>query len=40
VISVGLHPHYVSVAKTMARFTGDQLDVELPVLEEATDARG
>jgi glycine dehydrogenase subunit 1 len=38
VISSGLHPHYVSVAKTMARFTGDQLDVELPVLEEATDA--
>jgi glycine dehydrogenase subunit 1 len=38
VISSGLHPHYVSVAKTMARFTGDILDVELPVLEEATDA--
>jgi glycine dehydrogenase subunit 1 len=38
VISSGLHPHYVSVAKTMARFTGDQLDAELPVLEEATDA--
>jgi glycine dehydrogenase subunit 1 len=38
VISSGLHPHYVSVAKTMARFTGDQLEVERPVLEEATDA--
>jgi glycine dehydrogenase subunit 1 len=38
VISSALHPHYVSVAKTMARFTGDLLDVELPVLEEATDA--
>jgi glycine dehydrogenase subunit 1 len=38
VISSGLHPHYVSVAKTMARFTGDLLDVELPVLEEGTDA--
>jgi glycine dehydrogenase subunit 1 len=22
-----LHPHYVSVAKTMARFTGDTLDL-------------
>jgi glycine dehydrogenase subunit 1 len=38
VISSGLHPHYLSVAQTMARFTGDALDVELPVLEEATDA--
>jgi glycine dehydrogenase subunit 1 len=38
VISSGLHPHYVSVAQTMARFTGDALDVELPVLEQATDA--
>ena len=27
VISSGLHPHYVSVAKTMARFTGDTLDL-------------
>jgi glycine dehydrogenase subunit 1 len=38
VISSGLHPHYLSVAKTMARFTGDVLDVELPRLEAATDA--
>ena len=26
ILSSGLHPHYVSVAKTMARFTGDVLD--------------
>src|SRR3712207_2703024 len=31
-ISAGLHPHYVSVAKTMARFTGDTLDIALPEL--------
>ncbi len=39
VISGGLHPHYVSTAQTMARFTGDVLDVRLPVLSaEADDA--
>ena len=32
VLSAGLHPHYVSVAQTMARFTGDTLDVAFPVL--------
>jgi glycine dehydrogenase subunit 1 len=32
ILSSGLHPHYVSVAKTMAKFTGDRLDVELPDL--------
>jgi glycine dehydrogenase subunit 1 len=31
-LSAGLHPHYVSVAKTMAKFTGDVLDVALPEL--------
>src|SRR3712207_5862017 len=31
-LSAGLHPHYVSVARTMARFTGDVLDVALPDL--------
>jgi glycine dehydrogenase subunit 1 len=36
-ISAGLHPHYVSVAKTMARFTGDELHTALPKLEAATD---
>src|SRR3712207_6091821 len=34
VLSAGLHPHYVSVAKTMARFTGDQLDIALPELRD------
>jgi glycine dehydrogenase subunit 1 len=38
VLSSGLHPHYVSVAHTMARFTGDQLDVALPELRAETDA--
>ncbi len=38
VISSGLHPHYVSVAKTMARFTGDLLDTALPELTAETDA--
>jgi glycine dehydrogenase subunit 1 len=38
ILSSGLHPHYVSVARTMARFTGDVLDHESPRLEEATDA--
>lgn len=37
VLSSGLHPHYVSVANTMARFTKDQLVSEAPVLEAATD---
>jgi len=37
VISSGLHPHYVSLAKTMARFTGDMLDVEVPSLSPDTD---
>jgi len=38
VISSGLHPHYVSVARTMSRFTGDVLDVEAPTLSGDTDA--
>ena len=38
ILSSGLHPHYVSVAQTMARFTGDVLDVATPTLEAATDA--
>src|SRR3712207_4731410 len=37
-VSSGLHPHYVSVAKTMARFTGDVLDTALPELGAGTDA--
>jgi glycine dehydrogenase subunit 1 len=34
VLSAGLHPHYVSVARTMARFTGDVLDTALPTLAD------
>ena len=37
VLSSGLHPHYVSVAKTMAHFTGDTLETALPSLEANTD---
>ena len=32
ILSAGLHPHYVSLARTMARFTGDALDIALPDL--------
>ena len=38
VISSGLHPHYVSVCKTMAKFTGDELETTLPELTAETDA--
>ena len=38
VLSSGLHPHYVSVAKTMAKFTGDTLDTALPQLTAGTDS--
>ena len=38
IISSGLHPHYVSVCKTMAKFTGDELETAEPALEPATDA--
>jgi glycine dehydrogenase subunit 1 len=38
ILSSGLHPHYVSVCKTMAKFTGDTLEAELPTLDAATDA--
>ena len=38
-LSAGLHPHYVSVAKTMARFTGDELHTALPKLEADSDAQ-
>jgi glycine dehydrogenase subunit 1 len=37
-ISSGVHPHYVSVARTMAKFTGDVLDTALPELGAKTDA--
>jgi glycine dehydrogenase subunit 1 len=37
ILSSGLHPHYVSVAKTMARFTGDVMEAEPPRLEAEAD---
>jgi glycine dehydrogenase subunit 1 len=37
ILSSGLHPHYVSVAKTMARFTGDALETEAPRFGENSD---
>jgi glycine dehydrogenase subunit 1 len=39
VLSSGLHPHYVSVAKTMARFTGDALNTAVPSLAGSDMAR-
>ncbi len=39
ILSSGLHPHYVSVAKTMARFTGDTLDSAPPVFAGSDMAR-
>lgn len=38
ILSSGLHPHYVSVAKTMAHFTGDHLETARPSLSAQTDA--
>jgi glycine dehydrogenase subunit 1 len=38
VISSGVHPHYVRVAETMAKFTEDRLETALPELSAATDA--
>ncbi|MEP3227023.1 MAG: aminomethyl-transferring glycine dehydrogenase subunit GcvPA [Parasphingorhabdus sp.] len=37
ILSSGLHPHYVSVAQTMARFTKDHLVYHAPQLEAETD---
>ncbi len=37
ILSSGLHPHYVSLAKTMAKFTGDTLDTAAPELSPKTD---
>ena len=37
ILSSGLHPHYVSVAQTMAKFTGDTLDTATPTLSGDTD---
>ena len=38
ILSSGLHPHYVSVAKTMGKFTGDTLDTANPDLSATTDS--
>jgi glycine dehydrogenase subunit 1 len=40
VICRGLHPHYVSTARTMARFTGDTIDYRAPKLEAEPDTAG
>ncbi len=39
ILSSGLHPHYVSVAKTMARFTGDMLDTAVPSFDRTDTER-
>src|SRR3546814_21063546 len=36
-LSTGLHPHYRSVARTMAKYTGDSLVDGDPSLEAGTD---
>lgn len=36
-LSNGLHPHYVSVANSMAKFTGDRVDHVPPQLQSDTD---
>lgn len=38
ILSSGLHPHYVEVCRTMARFTGDVLETALPELAAQADA--
>ncbi|MDF2493096.1 aminomethyl-transferring glycine dehydrogenase subunit GcvPA [Sphingomonas sp.] len=37
ILSGGLHPHYVCVARTMAKYTGDSLETSLPTLTAETD---
>ena len=37
VLADGLHPHYVSTARTMARFTGDAIAWHAPALSAAPD---
>lgn len=39
ILSSGLHPHYVSVANTMAKFTGDELATSLPQMNAETRAK-
>ena len=38
IVASGVHPHYVSVATTMAKFTEDRLETSLPSLTAETDA--
>jgi glycine dehydrogenase subunit 1 len=40
VLCSGLHPHYVSTAQTMARFTGDTIVWQAPRLEAEPDIAG
>ena len=37
VLSAGLHPHYVSTIRTMARYAGDSVHAAAPVLEAGCD---
>jgi len=37
IVSSGVHPHYVGVAETMAKFTGDELQTTLPELDPVSD---
>src|SRR5688572_13796133 len=37
VLSAGLHPHYVSVVQTLARFTGDEVSYAPPALSSDVD---
>jgi glycine dehydrogenase subunit 1 len=36
-LSSGLHPHYVSTAQTMAKFTADEIEYALPAMTAETD---
>ncbi|MGE3692167.1 MAG: aminomethyl-transferring glycine dehydrogenase subunit GcvPA [Novosphingobium sp.] len=40
VLCRGLHPHYVSSIRTMARFTGDKIDWRAPKLDPLSDTEG
>lgn len=40
ILSSGLHPHYVSVAQTMAKFTPDTIDYAAPSLDAIEDVAG
>ncbi|MGB7653993.1 MAG: aminomethyl-transferring glycine dehydrogenase subunit GcvPA [Novosphingobium sp.] len=40
VLCSGLHPHYVSTVRTMAKFTGDVIEWAAPRLEAAPDEAG